>query len=370
MKIDMTGSVSYTVGHAVEDMAPPAAASDDMGAHGGSATGRREPALRAAKSSARRRGVRCVSVSAMRLVLRGPDRLAESGYGPVFPVAAGLLRRTGFQAGERVARSRLAKHPNVSGRFAPRVRRGLNLEWTHPYDSDVKITKMKDGRTHLAHTVEHTVDLETVAIVGITVKDASAGNTTILVDLLVKVAEQVVAVGITGIADVVADKRSRCNKAIVWRLAIGVCSYVSEPDCGRRHCMGHVPSRDAVSANRRRIRGVRGTPLLRQQAEPPKRPNAHLYETGGVRRVYLRRQPNILERLIVKVGNYDLRLLMRYPTGVGTPPSFQGHITAGSTALNGLLGGCRGRVRRLYAPNRNDPPDSSWRIPATCYSGP
>ena len=36
----------------------------------------------------------------------------------------------------------------------------------HPHDPDARITKMKDGRTHLAHKAEHAVDLETGAIVG------------------------------------------------------------------------------------------------------------------------------------------------------------------------------------------------------------
>ena len=47
-----------------------------------------------------------------------------------------------------------------------RKKKGSNDDWTHPHDPDAKITKMKDGRTHLAHTAEHAVDLETGAIVG------------------------------------------------------------------------------------------------------------------------------------------------------------------------------------------------------------
>ena len=42
-----------------------------------------------------------------------------------------------------------------------RTKKGSNDDWTHPQDPDAKITKMKDGRTHLAHTAEHAVDLET-----------------------------------------------------------------------------------------------------------------------------------------------------------------------------------------------------------------
>ena len=57
-----------------------------------------------------------------------------------------------------------------------RKKKGANDDWTNPHDPDAKITKMKDGRTHLAHTAEHAVDLETGAIVGVTVQDAGRGR--------------------------------------------------------------------------------------------------------------------------------------------------------------------------------------------------
>ena len=53
-----------------------------------------------------------------------------------------------------------------------RKKKSSNADWTHPHDPDAKITKMKDDRTHLAHTAEHAVDLDTGAIVGVTVQDA------------------------------------------------------------------------------------------------------------------------------------------------------------------------------------------------------
>ena len=75
-----------------------------------------------------------------------------------------------------------------------RPKKGSNDDWTHPQDPDAKISKMKDGRTHLAHKAEHAVDLETGAVVGVTVQDADAGDTTTMVETLVTAAEQVEAV--------------------------------------------------------------------------------------------------------------------------------------------------------------------------------
>ena len=250
-----------------------------------------------------------------------------------------------------------------------RKKKGSNADWTHPHDPDAKIAKMKDGRTHLAHTAEHAVDLDTGAIVGVTVQDASAGDTTTLVDTLVTAAEQVEAVGAPGIAEVVADKGYHSNETMVGFAAIGVRSYVSEPDRGRRHWKGQAAARDAVYANRRRIRGARGKRLLRQRGELLERPNAHLYETGRMRRVHLRGHPNILKRLLVQVCGVNLGLLMRHLTGVGTPRSLQGRASALVEALIGLLSGCWGRVRRVWAPERHDRPDSSWDGPATRQYG-
>ena len=51
-----------------------------------------------------------------------------------------------------------------------RPKKGRHTDWRHPHDPDARITKMKDGRTHLAHTAEHAVAVETGAIVGVTVQ--------------------------------------------------------------------------------------------------------------------------------------------------------------------------------------------------------
>ena len=63
-----------------------------------------------------------------------------------------------------------------------RPKKGRNTEWRHPHDPDARITKMKDGRTHLAHKAEHAVDLETGAIVGVTVQGADQGDTTTIAE--------------------------------------------------------------------------------------------------------------------------------------------------------------------------------------------
>ena len=85
---------------------------------------------------------------------------------------------------------------------------------------------------------------------------------------------------------------STSNQSLVDFEAVGVRSYISEPDRGRRNWKKDPKARDAVYRNRRRIRGARGLRLLRLRGERLERPFAHLYETGGMRRVHLRDRPS------------------------------------------------------------------------------
>ena len=211
-----------------------------------------------------------------------------------------------------------------------RKKKGSNDDWTHPHDPDAKITKMKDGRTHLAHKAEHAVDLKTGAIVSVTVQDADEGDTTTSQETLIEAAEQVEAVlpDGNGIEEVVGDKGYHSNQSLVDLEAVGVRSYISEPDRGRRNWKKHPDARDAVYRNRRRIRGARGLRLLRLRGERLERPFAHLYETGGMRRVHLRGHTNIRKRLLIHASGFNLGLLMRHLIGVGTPRALQGRLRA------------------------------------------
>ena len=93
----------------------------------------------------------------------------------------------------------------------------------------------------------------------------------------------------------------------------------------------------AVYANRRRIRGERGKRLLRQRGEKIERSFAHLYETGGLRRLHLRRHPNILKRLLVHGAAFNLGLVMRQVFGKGTPRGLQDYSVARFLTLWWLL---------------------------------
>jgi transposase len=215
-----------------------------------------------------------------------------------------------------------------------RKKKGSNKDWTHPHDPDARITKMKDGRTHLAHKAEHAVDLETGAIVAVTLQGADLGDTTTMQTTLPDAVEQLEAVAVvtddvvrTG-EEFVADKGYHSKQTVLDVQTLGLRTYISEPDRGRQHWIDQPEYRDAVYANRRRIQGDRGQQLMRRRGELLERPNAHLYNTGGMRRTHLRKHGNILKRLLVHAAAANLGLWMRTLTGLGTPRGLQGRVAA------------------------------------------
>ncbi len=209
-----------------------------------------------------------------------------------------------------------------------RKKRTSNKDWESPSDPDAKITKLKDGRTHLAHKAEHAVDLDSSALVAVTLHGADVGDTTSLVDTASAAAEQIEAAHAhttpAELAEIVADKGYHSNQTMVDLDAVDVRAYIAEPERGRRDWTKTPEAQSPVYSNRRRVRGARGKQLMRRRGEYVERSFAHLYDTGGLRRTHLRGHQNILKRLLVHAGAFNLGILMRKTFGRGTPRGLQG----------------------------------------------
>ena len=244
----------------------------------------------------------------------------------------GLAKASGIKTPTREALARLDRR---------RKKKASNDDWMSPSDPDAKITKMKDGRTHLAHKAEHAVDLETGAIVAVTVQGAEQGDTSTIGKTLEEAEEQLDAVSEKtdkvhpdGLSEIVADKGYHSDATLVEIEERGLRSYLSEPDRGRRNWKNDfIGAQQAVYANRRRIRGDRGLRLHRMRGERIERSFAHMYETGGMRRTHLRGHPNIRKRLLIHAAGFNLGLVMRAWIGIGTPRGLQG----AARALLGVL---------------------------------
>jgi transposase len=235
----------------------------------------------------------------------------------------GLAVASGVKTPSRAALARLDRR---------RKKKGRNAEWTSPADPDAKITKMKDKRTHLAHKAEHAVDLGSGAVVAVTIQDASCGDTKSIKKTLAEAETQLkrlmrkpaLCEAVAGLQEVVTDRGYHSTAVLLNLEDAGLRSYVSEPDRGRRRWKDNIEGQLATYGNRRRIRGTRGKQLHRRRAELTERSFAHAYETGAMRRTHLRGHTNILKRLLIHLGAFNLGLLLRHRFGSGTPRGLQG----------------------------------------------
>ncbi len=231
-----------------------------------------------------------------------------------------------------------------------RKNKASNDDWYNPHDPDAKITKMKDGRTHLAHKAEHAVDMKTGAIVAVTLQPADRGDTASIGETIDQAGEQLMdvlsdehageQVSEAVLTEVVADKGYHSDAVMVAQANRGIRTYVAEPNRGERNWAGRTEARDAVHANRRRIRGARGKRLMRKRGEYIERSFAHCYDTGGMRRTHLRGHTNILKRLLIHVAGFNLSLLLRRALGFGTARGLQDALSAFLRHLGSLWTRC------------------------------
>ncbi len=260
----------------------------------------------------------------------------------------GLARASGIQTPTREDLVRLDRQ-----RKKNKKKRASNQEWKSRHDEDARIAKMKDGRTHLAHKAEHAVDMDTGAVVAVTLQGADQGDTTTMIDTLAEAGEQVAEqigreagrageskpkVHLRGIEELVADKGYHSGPAVVRVKGYAVRSYIPEKkQKGRRNWKGKRDQQQSVYENRRRVRGEYGKSLLRRRGELIERSFAHCYETGGMRRCHLRGRENILKRQLIHVGAFNLGLILRKLLGAGTPREWKNRARQAVQNLLSLL---------------------------------
>jgi transposase len=248
-----------------------------------------------------------------------------------------------------------------------RKNKASNDDWQSPDDPDARITKMKDGTTHLAHKAEHAVDLGDGghgAILAVNVCDAAAGDTATVTDTIVSATENLAAVvddervgdkiSEQWVSEAVLDKGYHSKQTLLDLAEMSIRSYASEPDRGRqRWTDDQADARDAVYANRRRINGARGRRLLRRRGERLERSFAHCYETGNLRRLHLRGRDNIAKRVLIHAAAFNVGLMMRVKYGLRKPRSMGAAAAKAAAAVCALF---LVTVSRLRPPRPIDAP--------------
>ena len=205
-------------------------------------------------------------------------------------------------------------------------KRVSNEEWVSATDPDSRITKMKDGTTHLAYKAEHVVDLKTELVLAASIRHADEGDADTMVDSVVEARVNLSEAGIDAeIEEAVADKGYHATDTIELAESLGVRTYIPERKMKGKRNWRDVPEekRRAFLNNRRRVRGARSKRLQRLRSELVERSFAHVCDTGGARRNWLHGIEKVQKRYLVAAVARNLGLVMRKLFGIGTPRGLQ-----------------------------------------------
>ena len=234
-----------------------------------------------------------------------------------------------------------------------RKKKVSNKEWQSPADPDSRIAKMKDGTTHLAYKAEHTVDLGSEFVLAAAVHPADQADPATLADSILQAQVNLVLAGSEQeIEEAVADKGYHKAETLAECEEWNTRTYIPEPK-RKKYNWEDKPQawRRATAANRRRVRGARSKRLQKKRSELVERSFAHVCETGGGRRTWLRGLMNVSKRYVVQVAAHNLGLLMRKLFGFGKPRVLQGAggwlagMVVGLYCLAALLAGRTYRTR-------------------------
>jgi len=252
-----------------------------------------------------------------------------------------------------------------------RKKKMSNEVWENPNDPEAEITRLKDGRTELAYKAENAVDMETGAIVAVTTHGGAAADTATVEMTVVEgavavaglIAEQTpegeYKVHADGVEEVVTDKGYHSNDVVRSFTEMELRTYIAEPERGERNWEGKPVEKEAVYANRRRIRGARGKRLQAQRGEKIERNFAHQFDTGGMDRLYVRGIVNVHKKLLIQAAACNLALLLRSLYGAGKPRAAHDRIVEAVFAILAFLG----VVESLYRRSGRELPKSASSSP-------
>lgn len=208
-----------------------------------------------------------------------------------------------------------------------RKKKTSNEDWESATDPDSRVTKMKDGRTHLAYKAENAVDVESEIVVAAVVYRADDSDPQTLPVTIDIARQQLEAAGSPHqVEEALADKGYHKAETLQTVEDVqGVRPYIAEPVRKERRRWQDKPEgqQAAVYGNRRRIRGRRGRRLGRLRSERGERPFAHICETGGGRRAWLHGVENVSKSYLARVAAHNLGSILLALFGVGTPRSLQ-----------------------------------------------
>ena len=128
------------------------------------------------------------------------------------------------------------------------------------------------------------------------------------------------------VVDAAADKGYPKASELEVADALGVRTYIPEPKrprAKRGRSTLTAAQRRAVRLNRQRVRRPHGRQLQRLRSERVERSFAHVCDTGGARRTWLRGFVNVTKRYLAQVAAHNLAVVLRALFGAGKPRALQ-----------------------------------------------
>jgi transposase len=227
-----------------------------------------------------------------------------------------------------------------------------NEDWVSPSDAEARITQLKDGRTHLAYKAEHVVDLKTDLVLAAEIHPGDAADTATLCDSVLKAQENLQAAEVeTEIEEAAADKGYHSNEMIEQCDALHLRTYIPEPKLKHQRTWSDKPAefQRAVCNNRRRMKRAKGKRLGRLRSERVERSFAHVCDSGGMRRSWLKGVVDVTKRYLIAVAAHNLGRILRKLFGIGKPKTLQGGyadetLRALTQLLESLATSCRTKI--------------------------
>jgi transposase len=305
------------------------------------------------------------------------SRLGEDTYHQVFVLILSALQQQGLVKGQNVGIDasvleanaslkslvnrdtqeayweyvrRLASESGVDPQDAEAVRqfdrkrpkKMSNDDWENPHDPDAKIGPTKAGATDMIYKPEHTVDLDTGAILQAEVRlGHEADQKDLAVHVLqaqanINLAQNRPADSLT-IQSATADKGYHAANEMSQLQQEGIRTVISDPVKNRRLDKLSAQDAKAVSAAKRSARSESGKQLLKKRGMHLERSFAHVLDAGGARRTTLRGLENLNKRFKVRAAIYNLSQLMREIWGIGTPKQWVARVKTLALSLFRVL---------------------------------
>jgi len=255
-----------------------------------------------------------------------------------------LAEAAGVDAQDEAAVTRFDKKRN---------KKVSNDDFEHPHDPDAKIGRTKKGQTRMTYKPEHTVDLETGAIVDVDLRPGHEHDTADLAERMIDAEQRMnVALGLeqdeATIEVLVADKGYYKTDELAALQEAGIKTVIPDKEQKRNLEKLSKRQRRAVRAARRGVTSAYGKALLRKRGELLERSFQHVLDCGGARRTTLRGRDNVIKRYLIQAACANLSLLMRKVCGIGTPKQAMAaaaSLLAALFALFGRLTACAASIR-------------------------